>query len=148
MIKKAIQKIIGSVKIVTVLMLILALSSNGAFAAQRLFDNCDQIDKVEEVSKDEARLEQSLPSPDELPENMETSSKPNPEQMAYNAAPLLVKIDNSQSRYKLRQQEAQKLFKELIDNTEENSVISSSSKVTSCLGRQFTLVGAKPSGTS
>ena len=135
------------VRFLVIFLVILSLSSNGIFAAQRLIDNCAEIDKIEEIDLSESQLRQGPPSPDELPENMEDSGSPNTEQYAYNNGRLIVKLDNSQTNYKFKQQEAKKIFSNFV-NTQKSRILSSTSLVHSHLGRQFTLVGAKPSGTS
>jgi len=145
---KIIKNSVIFIRIFIVLIIVLSMGIHGAFAAERMFKNCDEIDKVEEIQTETPQLKAGLPSPDELPENMETSSKPDSEQPAYNAVRLMVKVDNSNSKNRLRQQEAYRIFKEFVSKNSHISIVSSTSLVNSELGRTFTLVGSKPSGTS
>lgn len=146
--KKVMKHMPKVLKIITVLLLFVSLTTQGIFAAQRLVRINDQIDKDREIKLIGTQLNQGPPSPDELPGKMNTKDKPNTEQTAYDVAPVILKFDNNELKFKLYQQEAKKLFKQFIDNTNNISIISSLSNVTSDLGRQFTLVGEKPSGTS
>lgn len=60
--------------------------------------------------------------------------------------PLIIKTDNSGKR--LFQKDLARLGArvEIIDSWNRQCLVTSTSLVSSCLGRQFTLVGAKPSG--
>jgi hypothetical protein len=79
---------------------------------------------------------------------MTPSSRPNTEQTAFFSIPVIVKTieDNRQVRDRIDfRQTAELSFSSDRDAT---SPVGSSSLISSRLGRQFTLVGAKPSGTS
>lgn len=142
--KKLFRYITISSKYVVVLTIIFSIVANGAFAGQRV----EKENKNNIVLLDEAQLQQGPPSPDELPLNMETSSKPETEQPAYLKAVQTLKTDNNQSRFKLNKEKSKQILKEYLNSDTQKTIISTTSQVCSSLGRQFRLVGAKPSGTS
>ncbi len=79
---------------------------------------------------------------------METSAHPETEQPALLKAVQIAKTDNSQSRFKLHKQESEQILKEFLNSQNHKSLVATTSQVHSKLGRQFRLIGAKPSGTS
>ncbi len=142
--KKIFHHIAVSIRYFVVLTIVFSIVANGAFAGQRV----EKAEKNSKVSLEEAKLIQGPLLPDELPNNMETSSKPDTEQPAYLKAPQISKTDNNQSRYKLHKEQSKQILKEFLNSHRAKSIVSSISLVHSDLGRQFRLIGAKPSGTS
>ncbi len=142
--KKIIRHILTGIRYFVVCTIVFSIVANGAFAGQRV----EKAEQNSKISLEEAKLIQGPLLPDELPNNMKTSSKPDTEQSAYLKAPQISKTDNNQSRYKLHKEQSKQILKEFLNSHREKSLISSISQVHSDLGRQFRLVGAKPSGTS
>ncbi len=142
--RKTIHHIFISFRLLIVCIILFSIIANGAFAGQRV----EKQEVNESVSVEEAKLQQGPPSPDELPNNMETSSKPNTEQQAYLKAVQIIKTDNNQSRYRLDKEKSKQILKEFLNSHTEKTLVSTTSQVHSRLGRLFRLVGAKPSGTS
>ena len=146
--KKWINKTIEYAKIALIILLVLALSFDGAAAAGRLFASCDEIDQPEEENYEAPLLQQGPPTPEELPGNMANGGKPFTEQSAILQAVTFIKSDNSNKRYKVIHEK--QFISASYYSLEQNKsvIINNSHLVCSDLGRQFTLVGAKPSGTS
>ncbi len=142
--KKTIQYIYNSVKFFVVLTILFSIVANGAFAGQRI----ENAEKVNSEKIEIAQLQQGPASPDELPLNMEKSTQPDTEQPALLKAVQIAKTDNSQSRFKLYKQQSNQILKEFLNSHNHKIIVATTSQVHSKLGRQFTLVGAKPSGTS
>ncbi len=142
--KRTIQNITLFIKFLVVLTILFSIVANGAFAGQR-------IENAEKANSDRieiAQLLQGPASPDELPLNMENSTQPDTEQPALLKSVQIAKTDNSQSRFKLHKQQSQQILKEFLNSRNHKALVATTSQVHSRLGRQFTLVGAKPSGTS
>jgi len=79
---------------------------------------------------------------------MDSESKPNCEQGALLSAPIIFKTDNSEERFKLVKTCQ---INDIVTTSSKSIVVSiktTSFQISSHLGEQFTLVGAKPSGTS
>ena len=146
--KKCLKKIFVFSRLVVVLLLVLALAVDGAASAGRLFANCDEIDQPETKNAQPATLQQGPPLPEELPGNMEDGGKPYTEQAAIIQAVIIVNLDNSSKRFKivLEKHIHAISFNSLDQN--KSYIIKNSHEVCSDLGLQFTLLGAKPSGTS
>lgn len=142
--KKIFHHISTYLRYAVVLTIVFSIIANGAFAGQRV----EKAEKNSAVSLEEAQLIQGPPSPDELPLNMETSSIPDTEQQAYLKAPQIAKSENNQSRYQFNREKSKQILKEFLNCNSQKTLIATTSQVGSNLGRQFTLVGAKPSGTS
>lgn len=142
--KKIIRHISTGIRYFVICTIVFSIVANGAFAGQRV----EKAEQNSKISLEEAKLIQGPLLPDELPNNMKTSRKPDTEQSAYLKAPQISKTDNNQSRYKLHKEHSKQILKEFLNSHKEKSLISSISQVHSDLGRQFRLVGAKPSGTS
>ncbi len=141
--KKIIHHISKSVRYFVVLTILFSIIANGAFAGQIVEKSVH--DDV--ISFEGAKLIQGPPSPDELPQNMENSGKPDTEQQAYLKAPQILKTENNQSRFKLNKEQSKIILKEFLNSDKHRTLVSTTSQVQSNLGRLFTLVGAKPSGT-
>ncbi|NOY89109.1 MAG: hypothetical protein GXO93_06950 [FCB group bacterium] len=142
------KKFIKLIRLAVVLFAIGALTLNGANAAQRLFSAYSEESDSSQDIVTNAWLLPGPPAPDEGPNNMDRSSKPYCEQPAYLAAPLLFNVDNNGNRNKIIG-EPNFISADFSFHSENKfSLKTTSSLVSSALGIQFTLVGAKPSGTS
>lgn len=88
------------------------------------------------------------PRPDVLPENMAGSGKPIGESTAWLQVPVGLKSDNGNGRS--RQSFAGRAGSWVCFSLQNNTglVCTTASSIDSDLGQQFTLVGARPSGTS
>ena len=146
--KKWLSKTVEFIRLAVVILLILALSFDGAASAGRLFSNCDEIDQPDKDKLETPLLQQGPPSPEELPGNMETGGKPYTEQPAYLQAALFIKADNSDKRFQVIYEKINNPISYDTRECNKSSIINNSNLVCSSLGHQFTLVGAKPSGTS
>jgi hypothetical protein len=62
--------------------------------------------------------------------------------------PLILKTDNSEDSYKTQNVARREISISSFYHKDQYSVLTSTSRISSRLGRQLTLVGAKPSGTS
>ena len=141
--KKMIPHIISLTKLFVVMTIVLSIVANGAFAGQRV----EKAEKNISITYESAQLTQGPPSPDELPLNMDKSSQPETEQIAFFKAVQTIKTDNNQSRFKLNKEQAKQMLKEFLNHKNSKTLIATTSQVHSNLGRQFRLIGAKPSGT-
>ncbi len=79
---------------------------------------------------------------------MTSDGIPAPEEPAYLVMPGIIKPDNSEKRSNEKRYYNQDKRIRTLTWNKRRSLVSSSSKISTTLGRQFTLVGAKPSGTS
>jgi len=79
---------------------------------------------------------------------MTSDGKPAPEEPAYLVLPSIIKPDNSEKRSNEKKYANQDKRLSTYKLNKRRCLATSSSKVSSTLARQFTLVGAKPSGTS
>lgn len=128
------------------LLVICALVASGASSAMRLFPAdraTDQTDQQWAV----AELVQGPPAPEEAGDNMGDFGSPNGEPAGY-VVSVLIKSDSG-SRTILR--EIADYSVTLISaghRAHAPPTVATPSRVNSHLGRQFTLVGARPSGTS
>ena len=135
-------------RLAVVVVAISALTLSGAASAKRLHVGYGQADRKAEAETDPARIVPGPPAPEDVPENMTPSGKPNGEPTATISSPLIAGPDSNGSRTKgvpctpLVWPGAQRSLSNRI------AVMATTSLVSSQLGLQFTLVGAKPSGTS
>jgi hypothetical protein len=75
-------------------------------------------------------------------------SQPVERQYALLTLPLIIKTDNSENRYKVQTGSGGDIHNDLVYKGSQRPVLTSTCLISSRLGRQLTLVGAKPSGTS
>jgi hypothetical protein len=143
--KKLIKYSINTGRIATVCLLLLAVTLSGANAAERLFSAYDEFQP--ELASPTPELKAGPPAPEDVPENMEPNGRPCCEQPA-----RLVASWNLSSKDNLR---IQKLFAAdpvfataTVGQRSFARIKTSTGLISSMLSRQFTLVGAKPSGTS
>lgn len=141
---KTINHIYTCLRYFLVITILFSIVANGAFAGQRV----ERTEQNSAISLEEAKLIQGPLSPDELPLNMKTSGIPNSEQPAFLKAVQTVKTDNNKSRFKLDKEQSIQILKEFLNLDKQKTLVATTSQVHSNLGRQFRLIGAKPSGTS
>ncbi len=146
---KKLQDNIGAAfRVFVVVFSLLALCSSGATAAFRAFYG-PYVEKVQEpVVDDTAKLVPGPPSPEDLRGEMDSGSRPNTEQSALLTTSAVFGTAKDENR-KSEEYESEGQESRYICSARANSPpLSTVSTVSSSLGRQFTLVGAKPSGTS
>ncbi|MFQ5453319.1 MAG: hypothetical protein ACE5D6_03940 [Candidatus Zixiibacteriota bacterium] len=146
--KKILKKTVPFLKIAVTILIIIAIVSDGAKATQRLFSFYNNLIIKTKLTYEGPRYI-PLPSTDEkAPGNMACNSKPNCEQPAYLTALFIVKSDNSENRHIFGDREQNPLNNSAKNISNKSTIISSTFLISTDLGYQFTLVGAKPSGTS
>ena len=144
---KAFQKIVRFVRFAVIVFAALTLALNGAASAQRLFSALDNSDERVETEIESSRLVPG-PSPEQQRENVNPSGTPNSEPAAYVSVQHSIESDNSQTRTKYDCCQTRRDISYSRVPVGKNSLIGSTSIVSTALAGQFTLVGAKPSGTS
>ncbi|MBD3403234.1 hypothetical protein GF420_10095 [candidate division GN15 bacterium] len=130
----------------TVLLALIALIVGGATAAQR---QADMAEARAEAERETGEADRLAATPDAGKGEMAPGGAPNVEPAAWLiSTTTLVKTSDNDSR--LRPQLSTTIRRHLPAGTADISrpLLPSSSRVATSLGRQFTLVGAKPSGTS
>jgi hypothetical protein len=143
---RRLQKVVQLGRAAVVLLVIGAMIASGASSATRLFPVDQSMDSQEDLWLF-AELVQGPPAPDEAAGNWSDYGRPNGEPAAYVISPLL-KSDGG-SRSILREIAATPLPVSLTGGcAADPQPVGTPSLVCSDLGRQFTLVGARPSGTS
>jgi len=127
--------------------IILALVISGVSSTHRLFSTYYELNNLPDQNT-HARLLPGPPSPDEIADEMTPDGKPYTEESAYFIHAALSKYNNSDNRFKENINKA--AFACLITSHYgfNHKITTSTSLISSNLGRQFTLVGARPSGTS
>lgn len=147
MLRKLFKKIKFCGRVFVVVFALLAMGVSGAGAAQRLF--APPIPSHDQADSQSSHNELVPgPSPETAPDGMADNGRPWTEPSACIQTPMLL-VNNS---YQLRAQ-ALALRSETISVGPHLCSTNSCLPATSCrvywlLGRQFTLLGAKPSGTS
>lgn len=142
------KQVLLAVRVSVILIVLSALGISGANSAARAFANNTANETVAKELAERAVLTPDPQSPDAAGDQMTPSSRPNTEQIAFFSIPVIIKTveDNKPVRDRIDfRQTAELFFSTARDAT---SPVGSSSLISSRLGRQFTLVGAKPSGTS
>ncbi len=145
--KRIYSKAVTAIRTAVVLFAVFALAINGASAAQRLFDAYLVPQELAEEAHQPAQLLPGPPSPEEVPGNM-TPGEPNSEAYAYLSAQPAIDSNHSQNRVEDENPAAGVLTDAFNSSSDVSLIKSTASLVSSRLGIQFTLVGAKPSGTS
>jgi len=85
---------------------------------------------------------------DRAQKNMATNGKPGHARPAYLVLPSILKPDNTDKRFKRQTVSYKRTTIPSICQNRTCDVLTSTSLISSNLGRRITLVGAKPSGTS
>lgn len=142
--RKAVTQIRGAVAVFAVIALVLS----GVFSAERAFSAYSAGDTQAEALPDNAQLLPGPPSPDEIPQNMTPSGKPDSEAYAYFSAASLIDFSKTDSRFETDCVRADVSSRASGEDNGKSCIRASASEISSDLGMQFTLVGAKPSGTS
>ena len=88
------------------------------------------------------------PVPGSEGSGMTSDGIPAPEEPAYLVLPSIIKPDNSEKRSDEKRYFNQEKRISTLKLNKRCCLATSSSKISTTLGHQFTLVGAKPSGTS
>lgn len=145
--KKVIQKISAISYVTTVTLLLFALVLNGANAAERIYKESQQTDEKQEIIQLEDSLEPAPPTPEEMPGNMNSSSKANSEEYAYLLAAYFTPTFDQNYKSNLKDNLKESLVSTL-KRSSKNNLKSSLALISPIKGREFTLVGSKPSGTS
>jgi len=146
--RKIIAKTVRFSRVAMTIFMLVALALSGAGAADRLFSAYDRPVEEPESKPDQVALDVAVPGPEEAPENMAPTGTPNGEPNACFVVPLVLKSDNSSSRFKTEGDDSRESLKNAVIELRCKSVMTSSCLIDAHLGRQFTLVGARPSGTS
>jgi hypothetical protein len=144
--KKVLRKTVAAAKIAGVALTALALIISGAGSAKRLFSVYDQFSQEPAEAPVSARLLPGPPAPDEVQDEMVPDAKPNTEQPAYLQS-ALPKCNNSDDRSRLVSRNAAITVAATVPSGTGATIMASTSLVSSGLCRQFTLLGAHPSGT-
>ena len=145
--RRSTKKLIETANVVFVIFTLFALVVSGAGAAQRLFTGYEDLIPATEAAELEGPTFDNVPE-EEGSTNMEPDNRPCCEQPAFLDAPLVVKPSNSEVRDDFGPGPACGGVPASNLSRPNASIRSSASSVSSSLGLQFTLVGAKPSGTS
>ena len=85
---------------------------------------------------------------DRAQKNMATNGKPGHARPAYLDLPPILKPDNTDKRFKKQTVSYRRIIIPSVYQNRSCDVLTSTSLISSNLGRRVTLVGAKPSGTS
>ena len=93
-------------------------------------------------------LTTGLPSHDEAPGNRAGTSAPSDDGAAAQLVQFIMQKDNGPSRTKLRDRTYNGSSVRTNTNSHVGALNTTAPMIDSRLGRQFTLVGARPSGTS
>lgn len=146
--RKIFKKLAGFWRLAVVLLAVTALTLNGAGSAERLFHQWEEPSSTEQSVADLMLLVEGPPSPDQLPFSMTPGGKPWVEQSACLTTPLIVKPENTENRGRFDADTQSLLISAVVQINRFIAVRTSTAQVSPRLGIQFTLVGAKPSGTS
>ena len=105
----------------------------------------------ERSAEDSRRLNQlspNRPPTTESRDNIAPDAKPFSSQYPCIVLPLILKTDNSEDRDRTHHATGREIDLPSVYEKDQSCVLTSPSLISSRLGRQLTLVGAKPSGTS
>ncbi len=148
MLKQILRKAVTVLRWTTVIVSALALTLGGASAAERAFDSYAAGDQSAGAVSANAQILPGPPAPDEVPQNMTPSGKPNCEPYAYLSALLIGDFANFDNRVEADYDCPAVLPQVGQESCGRVAGRSTAFEVSPRLGIQFTLVGAKPSGTS
>jgi len=146
--KKVYRKAVTAFRWAVVILCAMALTLGGASSAQRMFEAYQAPAESSDAASEMAQILPGPPPPDQLPENMTPSGKPNCEPSAYLSALLFTDSNNNEFRIPGSGQDRFAMAAMSPRADDYLSIRPTASRVSSSLGLQFTLVGAKPSGTS
>ena len=148
MLKQILRKAVTPIRVTVVVIALGALIASGVFSAERACGVYMSADKQAETLPESAQLLAGPPSPDEIPQSMTPSGKPDSEAYAYFSAAPLIDFSKADSRLAVGGDKADIACRTSAQTGGKSRVRASASEISSRLGVQFTLVGAKPSGTS
>ena len=142
------KQVLLAVRVSVILIVLTALGVSGAYSAARAFAENTVKPAVEKSLAERAVLTPDPEAADAAGDQMTPSSRPSTEQIAFFSIPVIVKTveDNRPVRDRIDFRQTAEVF--FSTDRDATSPVGSSSLISSRLGRQFTLVGAKPSGTS
>ncbi len=147
MLNKLLNKLVFCGRVLVVILALASLGVSGAGAAERIFT---APEAAEEASASQPENNQLVPgpNPEAAPDGMADFGRPWTEPAACIQAPMLLVSNHYQLKSQpLTRQRTVVSFQPAVCST--NSCLPATScRVSWSLGRQFTLVGAKPSGTS
>ncbi len=145
--KQTLKHLVSGGRAAVVLLSVLSLVISSVSAASRMAYTADK----ESAKKAVAELNQIVPGPpppDDAHDKMATEGKPDTQPVALLTAPIFIQPDNDKRSAKLHL---------TVENQTDlvrpapllvSEPVGSVSQIAPEVGRQFTLVGAKPSGTS
>jgi hypothetical protein len=145
--RKLLAIAIDRLRITLILAVVAALAISGAGAAERLF-RTDQQDSKETLARDSHAEILPAAGSEEPARGMAHSSKPCTEQAACFQSVVVLPWSGDEHRAPDRQMCAQHHVVDGSVSSDTEFSPRTSGEVNSALGRQFTLVGARPSGTS
>ncbi len=142
------RQVLLAIRVSVILIVLSALGVSGAYSAARAFAENAAKPAAEKTLAKSAVLTPDHEAADAAGDQMTPSSRPNTEQIAFFSIPVIIKTveDNRQVRDRIDFRQTAEVISS--SNRDATSPVGSSSLISSRLGRQFTLVGAKPSGTS
>ena len=146
--KKLLKTSLEAARIATVLLAMLAIVVSGAGAAHRVCADSELAAQTVDETSADVRLVAGAPDPDEAPEQMSPDGKPTTEQPARLVLSALSKYSNPDDRSKYGRGVSIISISSLSGAKINYPISTSINLVSSDLGKQFTLVGARPSGTS
>ena len=147
--KRLIRKAVTTGRWLAVIVALFSLTISGAEAGYRLLNGYGRGLGKAETESQHAQLLPGPPLPDDAaPGNMKPSGKPNGEPSAYLTASLAIDFGSSQNRINYGCDLSRAIDAGESGRSLTRSIKSTAYQVSSRLGIQFTLVGAKPSGTS
>ena len=146
MIKLA-RHILSSSQVAVILVTILSLMISGVSSAERLSNLYDQIAE-QNPTVNHAQLIQGPPAPEDITNEMTPGERPNTEQSACIWQSVPFSKNNGDEHFQLLKYFTPTFSRIEYSGQSSRTIESSVSLISSDLGRQFTLVGARPSGTS
>ena len=134
-------------RLAVIALVILTLGLSGASAAERLYAAGQETKETAEPTLPDHASLKADPTAEEPSEGMAPGSQPWTEQAACLQSPVTLTSGNSDGRSLIDETSCpgDRVLSRRVDS---DHTATTSSQVNSHLGKQFTLVGAKPSGTS
>jgi hypothetical protein len=144
---EVLEKTIRSRRAVFALFFAIALAFQGAQAVELPEPFVDCSAAPGKASESPSLGTTCLPALGISKDELTRSGKPVGDQYAYLVLPLILKTDNPEDRLRINDSPCRETNQSSTCRKERFSVQTSTSLVSSHLGRRLTLVGAKPSGT-
>ena len=153
------QKAVETGRVTIVVVALISLVVSGLIAIDRLPAKVEKkteapadsvVVAVEGPATDQVCIEESdqPADPKDASESMTPSGKPSCQPVAYLVSAEVNKPDNSNDSSRLDEQDEDAVPVHVEINSTRTATCTSCAQVKPSLGRQFTLVGARPSGTS